>query len=327
MAMKFNKGVTGIPVLNGGYSIEIGYVILPAGVERDDFIDTCDKNLRVSVMIDRNNAVIHNCLVTEQVYQYLKIPESENELGTPIILVKPEYGEKPLVIATIPSTNSGVTFKEGNYRKIFQDDNGSFLIQASLNDQTLLVNVDGIGPRKLKVVVNGDEGSGIELNTNGDKMEVVNGNVSVKSFKQIEATVMDVENEKTTTVLLTPTSTKVTSSTDINIEVVDPESGDMSKIFIDKENITLDPILKMKVKGGGEPIPLGDTLKGILEKINSNIDTLKQAWSTGSAAVTPAAQGSPSGGGGTAFTAGVNAVAGVQAPDLSKLNSEISFTD
>lgn len=43
MAMKFNKGVTGIPVLNGGYSIEIGYVILPAGVERDDFIDTCDK--------------------------------------------------------------------------------------------------------------------------------------------------------------------------------------------------------------------------------------------------------------------------------------------
>lgn len=70
--MKFNKGVTGIPVLNGGYSIEIGYVILPAGVERDNFIDTCDKNLRVSVMIDRNNAVIHNCLVTEQVYQYLK---------------------------------------------------------------------------------------------------------------------------------------------------------------------------------------------------------------------------------------------------------------
>ena len=41
--MKFNKGVTGIPVLNGGYSIEIGYVILPAGVEIDNFIDTCDK--------------------------------------------------------------------------------------------------------------------------------------------------------------------------------------------------------------------------------------------------------------------------------------------
>ena len=111
-------------------------MILPAGVERDNFIDTCDKNLRVSVMIDRNNAVIHNCLVTEQVYQYLKIPESENELGTPIILVKPEFGEKPLVIATIPSTNSGVTFKEGDYRKIFQDDNGSFLLQASLKEDS-----------------------------------------------------------------------------------------------------------------------------------------------------------------------------------------------
>lgn len=320
-------GVTGIPVPNGDQTVEIGYVILPTGVERSAFVKTCDENLRVSVVTDRNGSVIHNCLVTEQVYQYLKIPQTTDEVGTPVVMVKTNYNEKPIIIATIPATNQASVFQENIYKKLIQDDEGSFLVQASLVNGTMLVNIEGTGSRKLKINVNGEEGGGVELNTNGDKVEVINGKVSVKSFSQIEATIIDVENEKNTTVTLTPESTQLVSSTSVEVSVQDPESGDTSKVSINKDNIVLDPNVKMNVKGGAEPIPLGDTLKSILEKINSNVDTLKQAWSTGSAAVTPAANGSPGGGGGTAFTAGVNAVSGISAPDLSKLNSEISFTD
>lgn len=325
--MIYVNGVTGEPVPNGEYSVEIGYVILPTGVNRDDFVNDCDKNQKVSVIIDRNGSVIHNCLVSEQVYQDLSIPETPDEVGTPVVLVKTRFNEKPVVIATVPSTNSSNVYKEGTYRKLFRNADGVFLLEASLNDGSLLVNVNGLGVRKLQVMVNGDEGSAIEMNTNGDLIESVNGNISVKSFKQISAEVIDVENEKSTTVTVTPDTTSVTSPTTVEVNVVDPESGDTSKVVIDKENITLDPSKRMQVKGGAEPIPLGDTLKSILETINSNIDTLKEAWSTGSNAVTPASNGSPTGGGGSAFTAAVSAVSSVKAPDLSKLNSEISFTD
>lgn len=325
--MIYVNGVTGEPVPNGEYSVEIGYVILPTSVNRDDFVNDCDKNQKVSVILDRNGSVIHNCLVSEQVYQDLSIPETSDGVGTPVVLVKTKFNEKPVVIATIPSTNSSNVYKEGTYRKLFRNADGVFLLEASLNDGSLLVNVNGLGVRKLRLMVNGDEGSGIEMNTNGDLIESVNGNISVKSFKQISAEVIDVENEKSTTVTVTPNTTSITSPTTVEVNVVDPESGDTSKVVIDKENITLDPSHRMQVKGGAEPIPLGDTLKSILETINGNIDKLKEAWSTGNSAVTPAANGSPTGGGGSAFTAAVSAVSSVKAPDLSKLNSEISFTD
>lgn len=293
----FVNGVTGIPVPNGEYSVDIGYVILPSGVDRDNFVSDCGKNQKVSVILDRNGSVIHECLVSEQVYQDISIPLTDGEAGTPVVLVKTRFNEKPIVISTIPAVNSSDEYEEGVYKKLFRDDAGLFLVQASLNDGSLLVNVNGLGERKLNIVVNGEEGSGIEVNTNGDIVEIANGKISVKSFNQVEATVIDTDND--------------TSST----------------VVIDKENITLDPSKKMNVKGGKEPIPLGDTLKEILQSINDNIDTLKQAWSTGNNAVSPASQGSPAGGGGTAFAAAVTAVSGIASPDLSKLNSEISFTD
>lgn len=293
----FVNGVTGIPVPNGEYSVDIGYVILPSGVDRDNFVSDCGKNQKVSVILDRNGSVIHECLVSEQVYQDISIPLTDGEVGTPVVLVKTRFNEKPIVISTIPAVNSSDEYEEGVYKKLFRDDAGLFLVQASLNDGSLLVNVNGLGKRKLNIVVNGEEGSGIEVNTNGDIVEIANGKVSVKSFNQVEATVIDADND--------------TSST----------------VVIDKENITLDPSKKMNVKGGKEPIPLGDTLKEILQSINDNIDTLKQAWSTGNNAVSPASQGSTAGGGGTAFAAAVAAVSGIASPDLSKLNSEISFTD
>ena len=175
------QGVTGVPVPNGDQTVEIGYVILPMGVERDDFIQTCDKNLRVSVVIERNGSVIHNCMVTEQIYQYLKIPQTTDEVGTPVVMVKTNYNEKPIIIATLPATNQASVFQENVYKKLIQNDEGSFLVQASLVNGMMLVNIEGTGNRKLKINVNGEEGGGVELNTNGDKVEVVNGKVSVKS--------------------------------------------------------------------------------------------------------------------------------------------------
>ena len=296
MIMKV-RGVTGIPVPNGDHMVEIGYVILPEKVNRANFVDTCNATSRVSVVIDRSGSVIHNCLVVDQVYQDLKIPETTSEVGTPVLLLKTIYNEKPIVVGTMRPTNSDRVYEENVVEKVFGDSNGVIIARASLNDGSLLVNVNGLGERKLNIVVNGEEGSGIEVNTNGDIVEIANGKVSVKSFNQVEATVIDADND--------------TSST----------------VVIDKENITLDPSKKMNVKGGKEPIPLGDTLKEILQSINDNIDTLKQAWSTGNNAVSPASQGSTAGGGGTAFAAAVAAVSGIASPDLSKLNSEISFTD
>lgn len=324
--MKVN-GVTGIPVPNGDHSVEIGYVILPYGVDREMFVNTCNMNSRVSVVIDRSGSVIHNCLVLDQVYQSLKIPQTTEEVGTPVLLVKTSYNEKPIIVGTLPPTNSPNVYEENVYRKVMSDEKGTFLFNVSLVDGVFLVNVDGLGERKMRVNVNGDEGSGIEVNTNGDLIESINGNISVKSFKQISAEVIDVENEKSTVVTVTPDSTSITSPTTVEVNVTDPEGGGTSKIVIDKESVTLDPSKRMQVKGGAEPIPLGDTLKSILETINSNIDKLKSAWSTGNSAVTPAANGSPAGGGGSAFAAATGAVSSVKAPDLSKLNSEISFTD
>lgn len=321
------QGVNGIPVPNGDNTVEVGYIILPTGIERDDFVKTCQKNLRMSVVIERNGSVIHNCMTTEQIFQYLKIPQTPKEVGTPVLLLKTVYNEKPIIIATLPETNSNVIFEENVHFNTVSDENGSFTIKASLINGTYLLNIEGTGERKLKINVNGEEGGGIELNTNGNKTEVVNGVVSVKSFQQINAEIVDVENEKTTSVTLTPTETNITSSEKISIGVVDPESGTTSQITIDKDNIVLDPNTKMSVKSGAQPIPLGNTLKSILEKINDNINTLKQALSDGSSGVTPAANGSPSGGGGTAFAAAVTTASTIQPPDLSKLNSEISFTD
>lgn len=259
------KGVRSFAISNKAYSVEIGYITLPTNVDRDSYVETCCRTSTVSVYIERNGSVSHNCIVSRQVFQDLIFPESNDVLGSPVILISSPFFETYFVIATVPALDEITGFAEHIYSKKIFDGDGSFDISASLADGTALISIFGSGKRKLRINVVGDESS-VELSTNGNVDLTANGNVHVKSFDSVVSEVVDVDNDKATKTTVTASNISIETPDSLTISVTDGEKS---------TNIDMNPS-GILVKSGESEARV--TQQGItLNKSDSGLkNTLKQ---------------------------------------------------
>ena len=224
---------------NGYFTVTRGHVYLPENVEREDYIETCGRTCEVSVILDENNAVLHKCSVPPALYQEIKFPTDLSLLGSSVLVATIPYSYVSVVICVLNNIDDVYDFEEGVKKWSFEDSEGGFNIDASLNDGTFLFNMQGSGTRTLMFNINGDEGAITEFNTNGDIQFTVDKNMNIKTYgtanievdseekrtsigiapEQIHIESKEVEGEQVSSITMTDSSLNIKVGENVSVEI------------------------------------------------------------------------------------------------------------
>nr|DAG93072.1 MAG TPA: hypothetical protein [Herelleviridae sp.] len=172
-----------------------GYIMIPEGVDRDQFVETCYRKCRVTIIDDGSGNIIHDCYITNEALQNVKFPRVVGEKGIPVVWVAQPFQTEPMVIGTfLPQERIEVRDDEEFIIKR-EWDKGLLTISGSAKDGSLFISVRGQESGYMKVNVSGDENSAIEVTSSGSVKVEGNGNIDVTAFKNLTAQVIDPDTE------------------------------------------------------------------------------------------------------------------------------------
>lgn len=84
---------------NSRESSGLGYIILPEGVNREIFVSTCFNKEQFTICTNTGE-IIPNVPVSNQVLNYIEIPNTPNTLGTQVAFINDENHNKPFIISS-----------------------------------------------------------------------------------------------------------------------------------------------------------------------------------------------------------------------------------
>lgn len=196
--IKRNSGVT--PFKSGRVSqqtVGLGYIIIPEDVDRDNFVKTCFRTNKVSIIDDADGNVIHGCYITKEALQNVTFPKNVGEKGMAVVWVSQMLENQPMVIGTFSSTEK-VTIRDDEAIQIEKVwDKGAVSITGNAKDGVLFVRVKGQQFGTMKIEVQGDENSLLEARSSGIIKVSSNKKVEVEAFEELTAKMIDpvTENE------------------------------------------------------------------------------------------------------------------------------------
>ena len=193
---KKNNGVS--PITPKGTSqqfVGLGYVMIPEGVDREQYITSCFRKCRVTIIDDSYGNIIHDCYITREVLENIKFPENVGEKGISIVWVSQPFLQTPMVIGTFEDRSKIPIRKdeEIHINKSYED--GSINIDGNPQKGTLFIDVSSKKYSKIKISSNGGEDSFLELKSNGNVKVEADKSVDVTTYGTISVSVIDPETE------------------------------------------------------------------------------------------------------------------------------------
>ena len=179
--------------LNGSSEpISFGFIVIPNGVDRDLYVETCLRTGRVSVM-GNGGVFFRDVYITNEVLANIEFPSKENEQGSAVVLASTPYDGIPIVIGSYCRNDQSPMWKENTFqfRKTVGNVTASLMVNPS--DNTIMVSINS--PEKASVSVRSTGSSESEVNVESTgSVNVLGGEmVSVKSYTQMEAKVVNPE--------------------------------------------------------------------------------------------------------------------------------------
>ena len=179
--------------LNGSSEpISFGFIVIPNGVDRDLYVETCLRTGRVSVM-GNGGVFFRDVYITNEVLANIEFPSKENEQGSAVVLASNPYDGIPIVIGSYCRNDQSPMWKENTFqfRKTVGNVTASLMVNPS--DNTIMVSINS--PEKASVSVRSTGSSESEVNVESTgSVNVLGGEmVSVKSYIQMEAKVVNPE--------------------------------------------------------------------------------------------------------------------------------------
>lgn len=77
-----------------------GYIVLPEGVSRDEYVNSCFNREQFSI-VTNDGEYIPNVLATKQVLNDLEIPKTFKQLGTQVLFLNSPDQNRPIIYATL----------------------------------------------------------------------------------------------------------------------------------------------------------------------------------------------------------------------------------
>jgi hypothetical protein len=179
--------------LNGSSEpISFGFIVIPNGVDRDLYVETCLRTGRVSVM-GNGGVFFRDVYITNEVLANIEFPSKENEQGSAVVLASNPYDGIPIVIGSYCRNDQSPMWKENTFqfRKTVGNVTASLMVNPS--DNTIMVSINSPEKASVSVRSTGSSESEVIVESTGSVNVTGGTNVSVKGYTQIEAKVVNPE--------------------------------------------------------------------------------------------------------------------------------------
>ena len=106
--------------------VNSGYILIPTGVGRDDYVLNCYRRERVSIQVENGGGVVHDCYITIQALREIKFPENNAEIGSGIIFISDPFMDRPIIIGVASNQDENTGLEEEQVR-ILKTKDGSYV--------------------------------------------------------------------------------------------------------------------------------------------------------------------------------------------------------
>lgn len=334
--MRNISGVSRIGQEDAPYSTGFGFIVIPPGVERDVFVETCYRKERITIATD-NGAVINDCYVLSEVLQKINFPRKLKERGSSVCFISCKFQNKPIIIGVLNSDDSSNLLEENMYRIRKRMGDTEIVIQLDPNKNNLVIGLTSKEDKEGRIFITskGSEKSEINIVSSGKVNVKADKEINAISYKQISTKVIDVQEGKQEDVYeafmdLEQFYIKRKNQDEEFSLIIDKDKVDLrydkgnKEFLLNKSLVQIKTDKTFEVNGGAEPIPLGDTLIQKIDQLQTQIATLVNGFLIGMNAAIPIPTSDQ---GKAAFTAAYSTVSSIQKIDFSPTKSKVSFTD
>jgi len=231
---------------NASQGISYGYVMIPFGQDRDEFVRYCYDKERVCLFLEDSGGMLKNVKVSKSALRDIVFPDiSENKyaLGSMVIYTTlPFYGSQ--VVLGVITNESEVEFL----------DEGMFLLEKIYNQNSVSIEGDAKkGLLSVNVEDGEDEGT-INITVKGK----TGGKVNIKCQTEVNIETDEKINLHTTG--------------EINLNTYNSANGELlSKFNISGTDVILIPQNELKIGEATEPVAMADSLADILSELIDKI--------------------------------------------------------
>lgn len=208
---------------NRPFPINTGYVSIPEGIDREEYISNCYRKERVSIVADQGGFMIHDCYISKESIRNVRFPSSSEKLGSPVVYVYTAISTKPIIIACVSEESETDLLEEGKFKldKTFGGNrvqvvgnarNGNLYVNVETYDDNtsdIVVNLSSKKDTNLKVTLNGttEIHSTKEFNVKTEKFNVGDATEPVTLADSLASLLSDLIDEiaaSTTSTMLGP---------------------------------------------------------------------------------------------------------------------------
>lgn len=235
----YKEGVTPVTADLGGQSVGLARVIVPSGVDRDQYVADCYRTGRIDLYDESQGTYLKQCYATNEVLANLKFPRGVGDIGDPVVWVaQPTIFNRPMVVGTFPS---GDRMRLGTDQTIEihkEWDKGYVDVTADAKDGSLNVVVHGQEKSggTVRVSVLGDEKSILEVKSDGLVSVESGKELRVRSYEKIDIQLENPDNLDQTGVVVTKDSVDIAANYSVDEENV--EKVNYTKTHITKDGVS-----------------------------------------------------------------------------------------
>lgn len=234
----YKEGVTPVTADLGGQSVGLARVIVPSGVDRDQYVADCYRTGRIDLYDESQGTYLKQCYATNEVLANLKFPRGVGDIGDPVVWVaQPTIFNRPMVVGTFPS---GDRMRLGTDQTIEihkEWDKGYVDVTADAKDGSLNVVVHGQEKSggTVRVSVLGDEKSILEVKSDGLVSVESGKELRVRSYEKIDIQLENPDNLDQTGVVVTKDSVDIAANYSVGEE--NAEKVNYTKTHITKDGV------------------------------------------------------------------------------------------
>lgn len=235
----YKEGVTPVTADLGGQSVGLARVIVPSGVDRDQYVADCYRTGRIDLYDESQGTYLKQCYATNEVLANLRFPRGVGDIGDPVVWVaQPTIFNRPMVVGTFPS---GDRMRLGTDQTIEihkEWDKGYVDITADAKDGSLNVVVHGQEKSggTVRVSVLGDEKSILEVKSDGLVSVESGKELRVRSYEKIDIQLENPDNLDQTGVVVTKDSVDIAANYSVDEE--NAEKVNYTKAHITKNGVS-----------------------------------------------------------------------------------------
>lgn len=293
------KGVSRYSQPNRSYPVDHGYVIIPTKKDRDQYVASCYRREKISIIQENGGGVLKDCSITRDALKDIEFPIDSDTLGQLVVYVCNPFDNHPIIIGVVSKENESMLLDEGSFK--LEKTLGQNKVGISGNAKTgaLFIDVqddndDGKGTLIINVAGSG-EGSSIKISCKGR------------------------------TTIYSDDTVNLETTGEVNIKSInESDETKFSSIKVKNDNVNITPVDggTFTISGGSEPLLLGNKTVEQLEKevqaLTSLLDSIAQIIPVN----VPVNSPDP-----TWATWQAQVALITQRGDFSEVKSEISFTD